>query len=169
MDLAEDSDKRHSSKSHPAWEYGFFERSVFVKHLDYWRPWMFNLRDTDHMHLNRVRMIINILKGTQSMTMKPSRVDFEMSLGRFPELAPVIHENDEGKEISTYPKPPWQALPDEIDFIDSVLPGFIRLPQVFFDGKFPRFFSDVLTIGHANLFFSIGHRCDHNSLVSFYR
>ena len=154
MDLAEDSKKLHSNKSHPAWEYGFFQRSVFVKHLDYWRPWMFNLRDSDHMLLNRVRCIISTLKGTGSMGMKPDRAIFEMSLGRFPELASVTHVNNDGKEITTWPRPSWQARPEEIKFIDSVLPNYVRLPQVFFDGKFPRFFTDTLTIGHANLFFS---------------
>ena len=154
MDLAEDSDKEFSNKSHPAWKYGFFERSVFVKHLDYWRPWMMNLRDTDHMLLNRLRLIINILSGVKSMSMKPERMAFENSLGRFLEYGPITRTTKDGKSVTTWPDPPWRALPEEIDFIDSVLPDLVRLPQTCFDGKFPRFFSDKLTFSHANLFFS---------------
>ena len=154
MDLAENSDRQYKSKRHPAWKYGFFARSVFVKHLDYWKPWMMNLRDTDHMLLNRIRMIIALLKGTKSMNINPKKMAFENSLGRFAEYGPITTKGSDGNEVTTWPFAPWRASSEEIDFIDSVLPGLVRLPQRCFDGNFPRFFSDKLTIAHANLFFS---------------
>ena len=150
MALAEDSDKEMSNDNHPAWTYGFFQMSCFVKHLDYWRPWMMNIRDTDHMLLNRVRLIINTLKGTGNMSGNPTKMTFENSLGRFEEYGPIVRDN----ATVTWPRAPWRALPVEMDFIDNVLPGLVRLPQSMFSGKFPRFFSDTLAIAHANLFFS---------------
>ena len=130
MDLAEATDKKVSSSLHPVKKYGFFRRSVFVKHLDYWRPWMFNFRDTDHMLLNRVRVIVKILKGEASMNMTPQRREFETSLGRFPEIAADHHENKKGKMVVTYPNPPWKAKKKERNFIDKVLPDMVSLPQV---------------------------------------
>ena len=38
MDLAEQSDLKTTSDNHPAKKYGFYQRSCFVKLLDYWRP-----------------------------------------------------------------------------------------------------------------------------------
>ena len=132
MAIGEASDKDRKSKVHPAKTYGFFERSVFVKHLDYWRPWMFNLRDTDHMNVNRVRGIINALKGEGNMKMTPQRMKFELSLGRFEAYAPETHLDAKGKEITTWPEPPWKATKAEIQFIDEALPNFVRLPQVIY-------------------------------------
>ena len=146
MALAEDSDKEKSSESHPGWTYGFFQMSCFVKHLDYWRTWMMNIRDTDHMLLNRVRMIISVLKGTGNMSGNSTRTTFEISLGRFEEYGPIVKTVNDNT-IITWPRAPWRALSAEMDFIDNVLPDLVRLPQSLFSGKFPRFFSDTLTSG----------------------
>ena len=154
MDLAEQSDLKTTSDNHPAKKYGFYQRSCFVKLLDYWRPWMMNIRDTDHMLMNRVRMIINALKGTGNMTVSAKKRDFEISLGRFEDYKPIVNTKPDGSTSTTYPWLPWRASSGEIDFIDNVLPGLVRLPQSMFSGKLPRFFSDTLTIAHAGLFFS---------------
>jgi hypothetical protein len=132
MAIGEASDKDRKSAAHPAKTYGFYERSVFVKHLDYWHPWMFNLRDTDHMIMNRVRGIISALLGEGNMKMTPTRMTFELSLGRFEAYASETHLDAKGKEITTWPTPPWKATKEEIHFIDEVLPNLVRLPQVFF-------------------------------------
>ena len=147
MDLAEQSDLKTTSDNHPAKKYGFYQRSCFVKLLDYWRPWMMNIRDTDHMLMNRVRMIINALKGTGNMTVSAKKRDFEISLGRFEDYKPIVNTKPDGSTSTTYPWLPWRASSGEIDFIDNVLPGLVRLPQSMFSGKLPRFFSDTLTIG----------------------
>ena len=130
MDVAELSDLPWKSKQHPGRTHGFFQRSVFVKHLDYWHPWMMNFRDLDHMILNRVRGIILALKGQGNMRMDPNRMLFELSLGdRFTECSPVTHTRD-GKTITHWPDRPWQASKEEIHFVDEVLPELVRLPQV---------------------------------------
>ena len=58
-----------SSKRHPRWKFGFAGTSVFVKYLPYWQPWMMNFRDTDHMLLTRLRLIIALLRGSGNLAM----------------------------------------------------------------------------------------------------
>ena len=47
-----------------------------------------------------------------------------------------------------------RRIKEERKFIDEVLPHLTRLPQSVNDGKMPAFFTDTLTFGDANLFFS---------------
>ena len=89
-----------------------------------------NLRDTDHMLLNRVRFIITAVKGIDNMKMTPQRWRFERSLGRFSEYGPTLRVNDDGKQIEKWPRPPWRAKPEDIHLVDEVFPAFVRLPQV---------------------------------------
>ena len=154
MELADISPYKAKSTRHPGKEYGFKDKSVFVKWLDYWCPWMMNFRDTDHMLLNRMRQIIGLWAGTDNLNITPQKMQLEISLGRFSRYNVQTSTNRDGKEVKKWPRPPWKASKKDIRFVDSVLPSFVRLPNSMRNGKMPAYFSDTLTIEDAVLFFS---------------
>ena len=101
-ELPQDRDMSRKSKKHPARELGFYQRSVFVTHLPYWFPWMMNVRDLDHMLLNRMRHIIACWAGTGNYAKSATKMAFECSLGnRFRQYNCTIMTNDEGKAVKT--------------------------------------------------------------------
>ena len=97
MEVAHLSPYKTSSDRHPSKEYGFKAKSVFVKWLDYWCPWMMNFRDTDHMLLNRMRLIIGLWAGSENCKMTPPKMKFEISLGRFRRYNAQTSINRDGK------------------------------------------------------------------------
>ena len=149
MQYAELSPHAPTSMHHPVHTYGFKGRSVFVKCLDYWRPWMMNFRDTDHMLLNRMRLIISLLQGDNNFQMNPEKMRFEVSLGRFHRYAPRTTVVD-GKSTTKLPKQPWRAKKSEIRFVDEVLPRYVRLPDSIKNGKIASYFTDTLTCTFAD-------------------
>ena len=158
MDIAEQPQHRDMSRKsakHPAHELGFYQRSVFVTHLPYWMPWMMNVRDIDHMLLNRMRHIIACWAGTGNYNKSGSKMAFECSLGnRFRQYNCTVGTNEDGKEVKSWPRPPWRATTAEQKNVDNVLSNYVRLPNSFRNGKLSAYFSDTLTIEDAVIFFS---------------
>jgi len=155
MDIGDHAVYKYPSKAHPCWTYGFKGTSVFVKHLVYWRPWMMTLSDTDHMILNRMRNIISLWAGTNNMNITAKKMEFEFQVGRFMAYKPVVTFLAGGiKTKLVWPKQPWKCLPSEKHFIDEFLPQIVKLPQSMKSGRMAKYFSDVLSIDDAYLFFS---------------
>ena len=138
MNVAELSQLKTTSKNHPSRIHGFKARSVFVKWLDYWRPWMMNFRDTDHMLLNRMRQIIALWKGDGNSKMTSAKMAFENSLGRFHHYKPRSTTSEDGVRKIRLQRPPWQATKKERKLVDECLPIYVRLPNSFKNGKIGR-------------------------------